>query len=116
MDYRYSLEPLSAKGSLAHGGRFNVGQNIDSSRFSSFPCLYVAEDYDTAANSQIFARFLKEAGFEGVLYRSTKCRGLCAALFPDNLGGSDSYIELADRAPPEVKIKRLDHNTAGLLY
>ena len=220
VDYRYSLEPLSVKGSLVHGGRFNVGKNLGRNRFSSFPCLYVAEDYNTAyaerfglplakgpglkphelslqssksftnvnlrgeihglfdlrdqkylkqfakvlskfkttneqrelarklglsgpllltspkdlfksflgswtdmpsqyglpANSQIFARFLKEAGFEGVLYRSTKSTGLCVALFPDSLGGSDSYVELADRAPPEVKTKRLDHSTADFPY
>ena len=46
--YKYSLEPLSPKGSLADpGGRFNIGA-IDTTRFTLFPGLYMASDKETA--------------------------------------------------------------------
>jgi RES domain len=46
--YKYSLDPLSAKGSLFDpGGRFNVGA-IDPTRYPMFPALYVAADKGTA--------------------------------------------------------------------
>ena len=46
--YKYSLDPLSAKGSLFdQGGRFNVGA-IDSTRHPMFPALYLAVDKGTA--------------------------------------------------------------------
>jgi len=46
--YRYSLAPLSTKGSLSDpGGRFNIGA-ISPSRFPVFPGLYLASDKKTA--------------------------------------------------------------------
>jgi hypothetical protein len=46
--YKYSLDPLSAKGSLTDpGGRFNVGR-IDPVRYPVFAALYVASDKGTA--------------------------------------------------------------------
>jgi hypothetical protein len=46
--YRYSLVPLSTKGSLVDpGGRFNVG-DIDRARYPTFPALYIASDKGTA--------------------------------------------------------------------
>ena len=48
VDYKYSLQPLSAAGSLVHGGRFNIGGDLDPGKFPVFPALYLAEDYDTA--------------------------------------------------------------------
>jgi len=45
--YKYSLTPLSAKGSLADpGGRFNIGE-IDATRYPMFPALYIASDKST---------------------------------------------------------------------
>jgi hypothetical protein len=45
--YKYSLEPLSTKGSLVDpGGRFNVGE-IDPLRYPVFPALYIASDKST---------------------------------------------------------------------
>ena len=219
VDYRYSLEPLSAKGSLENGGRFNIGGDLESDIFAPFPALYLASNYDTAyaecfgppvpgsalkphelalrksssftsvaltgvihglfdlrsasmltpfsrvignfsmnkelqqlarkldmkgpllihtgrdlyksllgnwrdmpmqyglpSNSQVFARFLKQAGFEGVVYPSTKGEGDCIALFLDQLDASDTYVELADRPPPEVAFTHLDADTATALY
>jgi RES domain-containing protein len=219
VDYRYSLEPLSAKGSMGKGGRFNIGRDLDLDLFAAFPALYMASNYDTAyaerfgppipgssiqphelalrhsssfsnvaltgeihclfdlrdpstvkefsqiigkfrmnkelqqiarkldmkgslliytgkdlyksllgnwrdmpvqyglpSNSQVFARFLRQAGFEGVIYPSTKGEGECIALFLDQLDGSDAVIELADKPPPQVVITRLDAKTATDLY
>jgi hypothetical protein len=46
--YKYSLAPLSTKGSLSDpGGRFNIGA-IDPSHFPVFPALYLACDKKTA--------------------------------------------------------------------
>src|SRR5579864_1303695 len=46
--YKYSLDPLSAKGSLFDpGGRFNVGA-LDPTRYPMFPALYLAADKGTA--------------------------------------------------------------------
>jgi hypothetical protein len=46
--YKYSLAPLSAKGSLSEpGGRFNIG-DLDSTRYRVFPALYIAVDKGTA--------------------------------------------------------------------
>lgn len=46
--YKYSLDPLSPKGSLVDpGGRFNIGA-IDAARYPVFPALYLASDKGTA--------------------------------------------------------------------
>jgi len=46
--YKYSLTPLSTKGSLVDpGGRFNVGE-LDPTRYPVFPALYIASDKGTA--------------------------------------------------------------------
>lgn len=49
VDYRYSHNPLSAKGSVLNetGGRFNIG-DIDQTKFSRFAGLYIATDNTTA--------------------------------------------------------------------
>lgn len=49
VDYRYSMSPLSIKGSVARdGGRFNIGTAINAAAYTSFPALYVAENFETA--------------------------------------------------------------------
>jgi hypothetical protein len=46
--YKYSLNPLSTRGSLSDpGGRFNIGA-IDTTRYAPFPALYLASDKGTA--------------------------------------------------------------------
>lgn len=46
--YKYALDPLSTKGSIVDpGGRFNIGE-IDATRYSVFPALYLASDKGTA--------------------------------------------------------------------
>lgn len=216
VDYKYSLQPLSAAGSLFRGGRFNIGNDLDPGKFPVFPALYLAEDYDTAyaerfgqspsasgqlegheyalripgsfasvnvngklhnlfdlrkaknlrqftsiisafdipkelrdlaasagikspllvmsagqlkmnllahnwrlypsqyeipANSQIFARLVVDAGFDGIVYASTKGPRACVALFPTNFSGAESHVELADEVPSGTTHKRLDQET-----
>lgn len=40
VDYKYSLQPLSAAGSLVHGGRFNIGGDLDPGKFPVFPANF----------------------------------------------------------------------------
>jgi hypothetical protein len=49
VDYRYSLAPLSAIGSVITdpGGRFNIG-DVDKTRFTRFAGLYIASNESTA--------------------------------------------------------------------
>jgi hypothetical protein len=48
-DWRWNLTPLSAAGSVKNiGGRFNIGETLDRARGQHFPCVYIAEDVDTA--------------------------------------------------------------------
>lgn len=63
------------------------------------------------ARSHVLAELIRAAGFAAILYKSTMGSGKCLAIFPDKLSGS-AYVELADKAPPEVKHTRLDDNTA----
>ena len=63
------------------------------------------------APSQILAEMIYAAGFEGVLYGSTKGLGKCVAVFPEQLK-SDSYVELLDAAPAGVEYSRLDPESA----
>jgi hypothetical protein len=47
--YRYSLNPLSAAGSLTdYGGRFNIGCDVDKAMRAPWPALYIGEDFETA--------------------------------------------------------------------
>ena len=47
--YTYSLNPLSAGGSLLnYGGRFNPGADLERGTMAPWPALYLAEDFQTA--------------------------------------------------------------------
>ena len=63
------------------------------------------------SNPQIFGNLLRNAGFEGVVYPTSKGNENCLAIFPENLGGSESFVELADFAPSEVTNTKLDSVT-----
>lgn len=54
--YKYCLNPLSMRGSLNDiaGGRFNIG-NIDKTKFTPSPCLYIAKDKITAQQEMLCA-------------------------------------------------------------
>jgi len=78
-------------------------KDLTSSGWRHYPV-----QYEIPANSQVFGRLLRDAGFEGVIYPSSKGRGKCLAIFAENLEGSDSFVELVDDAPASVKYRRLD--------
>ena len=216
IDYKYSLQPLSASGSLIRGGRFNIGRDLEPNKYPVFPALYLAADYNTAyaerfgtrpsvsdklkgheyalrspgsftsvnvnghlhnlfdlrngknlrqfatiisefdlpkelralaasagirspllvknagqlklsllahnwraypsqyeipANPQVFGRLVVDAGFDGIVYASTKGPKVCVALFPTNFSGSESHVQLADEAPRGATHTRLDQDT-----
>ena len=71
--------------------------------------------YQIPANSQVFARLIKDAGYEGIVYPSTKWKGKCIAIFPENFEGSDSYLKIADTPPKEASCTRLDSKTWQVL-
>lgn len=63
------------------------------------------------AQSQTIAELVQAAGFEAILYKSSKGPGLCLAVFPDLLDEA-SFVELMDTPPPAVMHKRLDSESA----
>lgn len=72
---------------------------------------YYPSQYGIPANSQIFGRMLRDAGFEAVIYPSTVGPGKCIVIFPENIEFTDSFIELMDEPPPSVKHDRLDQKS-----
>ena len=77
--------------------------DLTSSAWRNYPV-----QYEIPANSQVFGRLLRDAGYEAVIYPSSKGGSNCIAVFTENLEGSDSFIELADEAPAGTKHTRLD--------
>ncbi len=62
-DYKYTLTPLSSRGSVQRiGGRFNFGKGISEYRFEPFNAYYLAEDSPTAWRE----KFLHEPTGSGV--------------------------------------------------
>ena len=66
------------------------------------------------APSHTLADLIRAAGFEAILYRSTKGSDKCLAVFPDLLA-SGSFIELSDQPPTAQTHLRLDDNSANEL-
>ncbi len=52
------------------------------------------------ASCQTFGKLAWEAGFDAVLYRSTKGGGQCLAVYPQNLHNSESRLWLSEKPPP----------------
>jgi RES domain-containing protein len=66
------------------------------------------------APSQTMAELIKAAGYEGILYPSSKGPGRCLVVFPENLLDL-SHINLIGPAPSAATITRLDSNTSTSL-
>ncbi len=96
---------ISASRMLIHDAAL-LKQDLVSSGWRNYPV-----QYEIPANSQVFGRLLRDAGFEGVIYPSSKGSGKCIAVFTENLEGSDSFVELVDRAPGNVRHIRLDSSS-----
>jgi len=54
------------------------------------------------ASCQVFGELAWSAGFEAILYPSTKSGGQCLALFPQNFDRSDSKVTLRSEGPPNA--------------
>ena len=63
------------------------------------------------APSQILAELIREAGYEAILYPSSKGSGRCLAVCPTKLCDS-AFVQLADKAPSDKTTIRLDLSTA----
>lgn len=70
--------------------------------------------FDLPAPSQVLAELIRSAGFEGILYQSTRGSGRCLTIFPEQLM-EGSFIALADKPPHENTVARLDASTAEVL-
>ena len=66
------------------------------------------------SQSQIVGDLIRRAGFEGVLYPSSKGNGRCIAIFLDQLHAK-SYVSLASSTPKSEVITDLTSETADLL-
>jgi hypothetical protein len=62
-----------------------------------------AAHFDLPSNSQVLAKLLIDAGFEGVLYRSAKTKHKCLAVFTRQLVGSDTVIALHEDRPSGIE-------------
>ena len=60
------------------------------------------------ATSQIFGRFIRDAGFEAVLYPSQQGGETCLAVFPENFSAGTSRIEVIGDLPPGASCTVLD--------
>lgn len=69
-----------------------------------------AEFLSVPSASQIFARYIEAAGYEGALYPSQQGGTLCLALYPKNFQDSDSYIAVKGALAPGTSHARLDRN------
>lgn len=60
--------------------------------------------FDIPSNSQIFGELVKEAGYCGLLFPSSKKKKKkCLAIFPENFKGTNSYIRIQGDTPEEVE-------------
>jgi hypothetical protein len=66
------------------------------------------------ASSQIFGRFVRDAGFEAILYPSQRGGRDCLAIFPQNLRGSSSRLEVSGPSPAEASCTVLDKDHLGI--
>jgi hypothetical protein len=54
VSYKYSLNPLSSRGSLnLYGGRFNFGRDLDCASLMHFNALYIASDKETSYSERV---------------------------------------------------------------
>jgi hypothetical protein len=64
--------------------------------------------YGIPAACQIFGRFAREAGFEGILFPSRRASGLCLAVYPENFRASNGFIRVVGERPDGARWTDLD--------
>lgn len=79
-------------------------------RLLTLPSVWRREPqmFGIPAASQIFGRFIRDAGFEAVLYPSQQGGETCLAVFPENFRASASRIEVIGNVPPGASCTVLD--------
>ena len=65
VDYQWTHQPLSSRGSMLRGGRFNIGRDIDEHQLQHFPALYVGSSHATAYQ-EYFGRYPSRKGNNGL--------------------------------------------------
>jgi hypothetical protein len=63
------------------------------------------------SNSQVFGQLAFEAGYDGIIYSSTRGPGRCACILVENLQHSETSISIADPIPTSETIQTLDSST-----
>jgi RES domain len=66
------------------------------------------QTFGIPAASQIFGRFVRDAGFEAIIYNSQQGGKNCLAVFPENFRMSNARIEVAGDIPPGASCTVLD--------
>ena len=66
------------------------------------------------AANQILGRFIRDAGFEAILYPSQQGGTRCMAIFPQNVSNGESYIHVVGGAPPAARCLSMDRNNLCL--
>ena len=60
------------------------------------------------AANQMFGRFIRDAGFDALIYPSQQGGTTCVAIFPENLRSSTSRIEVVGAVPPGATCTVMD--------
>jgi hypothetical protein len=66
------------------------------------------------AASQIFGRFVRDAGFDAVLYHSQQGETTCVAVFTENFRASTSRIEVVGGVPSKASCTVMDKDNLCL--
>lgn len=83
----------------------SLGAKAIRKTLMSIDWRFLPTNFGIPAAPQVFGRAIRQAGYEGILFRSTKGPGNCIAVYPENLLPGSS-IELADDMPdPDIAIQ-----------
>ena len=63
--------------------------------------------FDIPSSSQVFGNLIRQSGFAGIKYKSTKGHDYCLSLFPENFDDQSEVI--AKSTPPETKFSTLNN-------
>jgi hypothetical protein len=66
--------------------------------------------YGIPAACQIFGKFVRDAGFEAILYPSRRGEGNCLAIYPSNFIASSGHVEVIGPGPPGATHTILDQD------
>lgn len=69
---------------------------------------------DIPANGQIFGQLAYKSGVDGILFKSSKTKKRCLAIFPSNFANGNSYMQLDDEPPENWTVKLIDSDNFDL--